>query len=125
LATSARMGNAPLRPGEKPVWPPPIPPRTLRRGHSLTSSNDQRYVGSILAVMATLDMDEVCRLSPSDLPPEIKWTVRALSEQEWRAVCREAIKAQRRFIGMTQGIHCQLRRDEPWLLAEFLPTMRS
>jgi hypothetical protein len=108
---------------EKPVWPPPLPPRTLRRGHPLTSANDQRYVGSIIAVMATLDMDEVCRLSPSNLPPEIKWAVRALDTVEWTAVVREVLSEQRRLMAAASGNYRDLRRDEPWLLAEFLPTM--
>jgi len=119
MGAIGRLGGDGNELGELPVWPPPLPPRTLRRGHPLTSSNDQRYVGSIIAVMATLDMNEVCRLSPRDLPPEIKWAVRALSEQEWLAIRLESIRAQGGFVELTQGAYSQLRRSDPWPLDEF------
>lgn len=123
MATGTRMGGpgSPRR-GERPVLPPPLPPRTLRPGHPLTSQNDQRYVGSIVAVMATLDMNAICQLAPSELPPEIKWAIRALDEQEWLAIRRESIRAQADFIELTQGAYRQLRRGEPWALDQFFKT---
>jgi hypothetical protein len=125
MATSARCGgDRPWRPGERLVWPPPLPPRPPGRGGAIDPRNNQRYTASVVAVMATLDLEAVRPIAPSSLPPEIMWAVRAFSDAEWAAVAREAIRMQRRIIGATQGAQSQLRRDDPWLLADFLPTMR-
>lgn len=112
MATSAREGRQ-LRSGKRPVLPPPLPPRTLRRGHPFASANDLRYVGSIVAVVATLDMDAIRRLVASELPPEIKWAVQPLSNPEWIAIRDEAIRAQNQFIEATCGTNRHLRRSEP------------
>jgi hypothetical protein len=111
-------------PSERVVLPPPLRPANSRTSNRATTPNDQRYIGTIIAVMATLDLGTVSRLAPSELPPEIRWATQSLSDDEWAAVFREAIRAQHLFTGAAQGIYRRLRRSEPWPLAEFLPTVR-
>lgn len=120
MATGTRMGEASLAPGEKLTFPPPLPPRTRRMEHAVRSLNDLRPTSTVIAVVATLDMNTVCQMAPSELPPEIRWAVQSLNDREWATVRREAMRAQRQFISAASGTHRWLRRDEPWLLADLL-----
>jgi len=125
MATGTRHGEAFLRPGEKPTLPPPIPPRIGRPDQVIDRPLGHRYAGNALAVVATLDLDAIYRQTLAELPPSIRVAVTALGDPEWSTVCRQAIRTQERILADTQNTHHDLRRDDPWLLAAFLSTMRS
>jgi hypothetical protein len=125
MACGTRHGGGPLRSGEKPVWPPPLPSRTRRADQPVDRLASRKQAGIAIAVVATLDIEAVYRQHLlGGLPPAIRSAFAALSPPEWTDVCREAIGTQRRLLDAADGVHQSLLRDEPWLLAEILPTMR-
>lgn len=121
-----RRGEAMQLPGEKPVLPPPIPPRLRRSDQSTDRLASHRPTSTAIAVVATLDIEALYRQHLLDgLPPAIQSAFVALGDPEWTAICRQAIRAQSRLLNETGGASRCLRRDEPWPLADFLPTMFS
>jgi hypothetical protein len=121
MAHGTRMGGGRLRPGEKPVLPPPLPqyPPRIERPEA------QQCATAAIALVATLDIEAVIRQHLSgQLPPAIWSAYTALGRPEWMTVCRKAIRTQRSLLNETDDSYRALRRDEPLLLADFLPVTR-
>jgi hypothetical protein len=126
MAIGTRRGDGLLRPGEKPALPPPTPARMQRGCRPTDRLASHRPTSTTIAVVATLDIEAVYRqLLRGDLPPAVRSAFVALDDPEWTAICRQAIRAQSQLLDETDGVNRHLRRDRPWLLADFLPTMRS
>lgn len=121
MAGGTRRGEAFLRSGEKPRLPPSLP---IRRQHQAIVPANGLQISSAIAVVATLDIETVYmeRLGGT-LPPRVESAFAALGPPEWVSICSGAIREQNRLLTATDSTHLGLRRDEPLLLAEFLPTM--
>jgi hypothetical protein len=125
MARGTRMGEAFLSPGNRPVLPPSISSRTRRSVQSIEPAS-RLQVSTAIAVVATLNIEAaLMQHLGGDLPPRIRAVFTALGPPEWTDVCRQAIRMQSRLLDEANGANRCLRQDEPWLLTEFLPTMRS
>lgn len=119
-----RLGGDVMRPGERLVWPPPLPP-PIRRDQPIAPAS-QSQISAAIAVVATLDIEALAREHVGDgLPPAIQSAFTVLGPPDWTTICLKAIRGQSQLLREADGANRGLRRDEPWLLAEFLPTMRS
>jgi hypothetical protein len=124
MATSAREGSRPLRPGEISVLPPELP-RLRRERVQPVASSPGLVASTAIAVVVTLNLDAVYAYPLGQLPPSIRSAVGLLDRSDWTSVCREAARAQSQLLDEACGVHRDLRHSEPWPLADFLPTSRS
>ena len=124
MSVGTRRGEPAMRPGERIVLPPPIPPRITRCNQPIDRPLGHLYASTAIAVMATLDIEAVYQHLRDDLPPSVQAAVTALGDPEWTTVYRQAIRTQDRLLQETSSHNRDLRRHEPLLLADFLPAMR-
>lgn len=122
MAKGTRRGEACLRPGEKPVLPPPLP----QDQPQIERPEAQQCATAAIALLATLDIEAVIKQRLNGrLPPAIWSTYTALGQPDWMTVYRRAIRLQQRLLDEANRPYHDLRRSEPLLLAEFLPASLS
>jgi hypothetical protein len=119
MARGTRMGEAFLRPGEKPVLPPSLS-QLLEQPTQDRPFVSEIHSSSIIAVVATLDLGAVYRQHLGDLPPSISPHVASLGPVDWPTVCRSAIRAQEAMLTGPLDTKATLLRGQPWLLDDFL-----
>lgn len=111
------------REGDTPPWmkipDPPSPVLSRESLPGLRPYSEQR-ASSVLAIVATLNLEVVLRHPPRSLPPWIGASIGILGDIDWPTVCQLAIREQNTALEGASELPAALVRDQPWQLRDFL-----
>jgi hypothetical protein len=103
---------------------PSKPPFELLRKKPIISRpySEEERASSVLAIVATLNLETIPRHQPASLPPWIGASIAILGDIDWPAVCQLAIRKQHTALEGASELPVALVRDKPSDLAGWLET---